>query len=111
MCLKLFDDRFQLLEEPNLEEESDAEVFGESDERLPRWFDRVVSAEWYALNEASAYEKLRPVQGSIVPWFYGTHQVDPSYPIPPRDFPCTHALLVVHSTRWNGSIRPFDGIH
>ena len=76
LCLKLFDDRFQPLEGPDLEEESETEAFGESDEHLPRWFDQVVVAEMYALNEAFAYDKLRPVQGSVFPWFYGAHQVN-----------------------------------
>lgn len=68
VCLKLFDDRFQDLRSP---EEDDEQL----DETLPRWFDPVVFAEMYALNEAFAYEKLRPGQGSIIPWFYGIHQV------------------------------------
>ncbi|KAF8957526.1 hypothetical protein BDZ97DRAFT_1846024, partial [Flammula alnicola] len=67
LCLKLFDDRFQPLQSPNEDHE-------ELDELLPRWFDPVVIAEMYALNEAFAYDKLRPAQGSVVPWFYGTHQ-------------------------------------
>jgi hypothetical protein len=65
LCLKLFDDRFQPLQSPDEDE----------DGLEPRWFDRVVVAELYALNEAAAYDKLRSVQGSLVPWFYGTHQV------------------------------------
>ncbi|TFK31769.1 hypothetical protein BDQ12DRAFT_671616 [Crucibulum laeve] len=28
----------------------------------------------YALNEAFSYDKLRPAQGTVVPWFYGMHQ-------------------------------------
>lgn len=68
LCLKLFDDRFQPLQGPDEDEEVD-------DEFLPRWFDPLVIAETYALNEAFAYDKLRAVQGSLVPWFYGTHQV------------------------------------
>jgi len=67
LCLKLFDDRFQPLRSPNEDNE-------EPDELLPRWFDPVVIAEWYAVNEAFAYDKLRPAQGSVIPWFYGTHQ-------------------------------------
>lgn len=69
LCLKLFDDRFQPLDSPYDDDQ------GLEDKPLPRWFDRVVHAEMYALNEAFAYDKLRPVQGSVVPWFYGTHQV------------------------------------
>ncbi|KAH7916633.1 hypothetical protein BJ138DRAFT_1139528 [Hygrophoropsis aurantiaca] len=66
LCLKLFDDRFQLLESPDEDEEEPDEV--------PRWFDPVIIAGLYALNEAFAYDKLGPAQGSVVPWFYGTHQ-------------------------------------
>ena len=69
LCLKLFDDRFQSLQSPD---EGDEEF---NDDLLPRWFDPVIYAERYALNEAFAYDKLLPVQGSIIPWFYGTHQV------------------------------------
>jgi hypothetical protein len=65
LCLKLFDDRFQLLESPD---EDDGDL-------VPRWFDPVVHAGTYALNEAFAYDKLLPAQGSVIPWFYGTHQV------------------------------------
>jgi hypothetical protein len=68
LCLKLFDDRFQPLQRPDEDDELD-------DELLPRWFDPVVHAEAYALNEAFAYDKLLPAQGSVIPWFYGTHQV------------------------------------
>jgi hypothetical protein len=67
LCLKLFDDRFRSLRSPDEDDE---------DELIPRWFDRVVIAEIYALNEAFAYDKLRPVQGSLVRWFYGMHQVN-----------------------------------
>ncbi|KZT02266.1 uncharacterized protein LAESUDRAFT_815464 [Laetiporus sulphureus 93-53] len=67
LCLKLFDDRFQPLQRPDEDDE-------QLDERLPRWFDSLVIAQTYALNEAFAYDKLRVVQGTVVPWFYGTHQ-------------------------------------
>jgi hypothetical protein len=68
LCLKLFDDRFQPLESPDEDDEL-------NDELLPQRFDTVVYAETYALNEEFAYDKLLPVQGSVIPWFYGTHQV------------------------------------
>ena len=68
LCLKLFYDRFQPLRSPDEDDEH-------LDETLPQWFDSFVIAEMYAVNEAFAYEKLRPVQESVVPWFYGTHQV------------------------------------
>ncbi|KIJ51088.1 hypothetical protein M422DRAFT_44280 [Sphaerobolus stellatus SS14] len=67
LCLKLFDDRFQPLQSPDENAE-------EPDEFLPRWFDSLVIAEMYALDEAAAYDKLHPAQGSVIPWFYGTHQ-------------------------------------
>jgi hypothetical protein len=72
LCLKLFDDRFQPLQSPDDDE----------DGLEARWFDKVVIAETYALNEAFAYDKLRPVQGSLVAWFYGTHQVMSAPPKP-----------------------------
>lgn len=73
LCLKLIDDRFFPLEPPEPPE-------GESDdahsmEGGPRWFDKLILAEGYAVSEALNYGKLRPVQGSLVPWFYGLHQV------------------------------------
>ncbi|KIK59494.1 hypothetical protein GYMLUDRAFT_60064 [Collybiopsis luxurians FD-317 M1] len=68
LCLKLFDDRFQPLQSPD---ENDDEL---DDDLLPQWFYPVVQAETYALNEAFAYDKLVPAQGSVIPWFYGTHQ-------------------------------------
>jgi len=75
LCLKLFDDRFQMLRSPyDGAEEADDSLF-------PWWFtiDHIFQAnliaEPRALNEALAYEKLRPVQGTVIPWFYGIHQV------------------------------------
>ncbi|KAF8162116.1 hypothetical protein BJ912DRAFT_1006667 [Pholiota molesta] len=66
LCLKLFDDRFQLLNIPNEEDERD--------DLIARWFDVVAIAEDCAINEAFAYNKLRPAQGTVIPWFYGNHQ-------------------------------------
>ncbi|KAI0091631.1 hypothetical protein BDY19DRAFT_991317 [Irpex rosettiformis] len=72
LCLKLFDDRFQKIQPPTEEEEES----NDEDEVIPlaRYFDPVVVADTYALNEAFAYDKLQPVQGSVVPWFYGAHK-------------------------------------
>ena len=70
LCLKLFDDRFQPLD-PDL------------DEAIPRWFDYVTCAERLAVNEAAAYDKLRAVQGTVIPWFYGNHQVNTQILLPP----------------------------
>ncbi|KAF9485064.1 hypothetical protein BDN70DRAFT_989108, partial [Pholiota conissans] len=61
LCLKLFDDRLQSLDVPL-----------ENDD--PGWITEVACAQTDALTEALAYEKLCPVQGSIVPWYYGMHQ-------------------------------------
>ncbi len=63
LCLKLFDDRFQPLD-PDI------------DEAVPRWFYYVKCAERLAVTEAAAYDKLRAVQGTVIPWFYGNHQVN-----------------------------------
>ncbi|KAJ3559981.1 hypothetical protein NP233_g11131 [Leucocoprinus birnbaumii] len=66
LCLKLFDGAFQSLTMPTNEDiEDDLDLVG--------WFDQLAYADVYASNEASAYEKLRVIQGSIVPWFYGLH--------------------------------------
>lgn len=70
LCLKLFDERFFPLEPP--EEGSD---YAAGMEGGPRWFNRLIFAEGYAASEALNYDKLRPVQGSVVPWFYGVHRV------------------------------------
>jgi len=87
LCVKLFDDRFQSLsmsdtwpffdldnvdgqlQSSSIPDESD------SDEFPHHLFYRMSFAEVCALKESLAYKKLQQVQGSIVPWFYGTHQV------------------------------------
>ena len=90
LCLKLFDDRFQPLQGPD---EDDEEL---NDDTLPQWFVPVVCAETYALNEAFAYDKLLPVQGSIIPWFYGTHQVMCS--VFTRKILLAYSPLIVYAT-------------
>ena len=35
----------------------------------------VVQADHLVMAERAAYDKLLPVQGSLVPWFYGVHKV------------------------------------
>ena len=101
LCLKLFDDRFQPRECPEDDDEGDGEkaadqVDGERDRpfailddgaRLefaaePEGYDEyrdyltsVVQADRLVMTEQAAYEKLLPVQGSLVPWFYGVHKV------------------------------------
>ncbi|KAF9441842.1 hypothetical protein P691DRAFT_739419 [Macrolepiota fuliginosa MF-IS2] len=67
LCLKLFDDRFLPLLSPGGDD-------GDNDEHVYWWFDQFFTAEQHARNEDSAYEKLCSIQGSIIPWFYGTHQ-------------------------------------
>ncbi|KAF9486120.1 hypothetical protein BDN70DRAFT_926829 [Pholiota conissans] len=62
LCLKLFDDRFQKIDA--LSEDLDD----------PRWYDYVLFGETYAHNEATVYDKLFPVQGTVISWFYGVHQ-------------------------------------
>ena len=101
LCLKLFDDRFQPRECPDDDDEGDGERAanqggGECDKpfailddgaRLefaaePEDYDEyrdyltsVVQADRLVMTEQAAYEKLLPVQGSLVPWFYGVHKV------------------------------------
>ncbi|KAI0339221.1 hypothetical protein BDW22DRAFT_611067 [Trametopsis cervina] len=96
VCLKLFDDRFQQLYDDHDPEEdesmkkplpiyfdaqvqelhypADREGDGRVDPPLHRYFDAVVLADTEVLNEVAAYDKLRPVQGSLVPWFFGAHK-------------------------------------
>ncbi|KAG6901011.1 hypothetical protein C0995_002530 [Termitomyces sp. Mi166 len=69
LCLELLDDRFQGFDRPNEEDPDDLD-----DREFSRWMVPIVMAEMLATNEFLAYEKLRPLQGSIVPWFYGLHQ-------------------------------------
>ena len=87
LCLKLFDDRFQRLSMPGthptfcLEDIDDQlqsfSIPDQSDSAdiLHHLFYCMVFAEVSALTETLAYKKLQHVQGSIVPWFYGAHQV------------------------------------
>ncbi|KAJ3974795.1 hypothetical protein EV361DRAFT_892558 [Lentinula raphanica] len=52
-----------------------AQLKGEDFENdLRTWLAPAVHAETYAMIEVFAYDKLLPVQGSVVPWFYGIHQ-------------------------------------
>ncbi|KAI0091006.1 hypothetical protein BDY19DRAFT_904509 [Irpex rosettiformis] len=93
LCLKLFDDRFQPKECPN----EDDEASGEDIERYNRmvryympwrkpedtkvvddyerrdYFISAAHADQLAMTEAAAYDKLRSVQGSFIPWFYGVY--------------------------------------
>lgn len=68
LCLKLFDDRFQRAAGLEEDEEELATNYG-------HYMKQILDADLHVLDEASAYDKLKPVQGSIVPWFYGAHKV------------------------------------
>jgi hypothetical protein len=98
LCLELFDDRFQPVQSPNEDDE----------DLLPLWFDPVVIAKTYALNEAFAYDKLRPAQGSVVTWFYGTHRVDRSFFGTLQRF---YSLSKIYFAGWNGFIWFALGVH
>ena len=87
LCVKLFDDRFQSLSmsdtypfygidnvDGQLQSTSIPDEIG-SAEFLHHLFYSMAFAEVSALTESLAYKKLQQVQGSIIPWFYGTHQV------------------------------------
>ncbi|KAH9478644.1 hypothetical protein JR316_0009101 [Psilocybe cubensis] len=63
LCLKLFDDRFQ-----------DLHDLIDYEDPIPLWFGPVFFAEDRADIETTVYDKLRSVQGTVVPWFYGQHQ-------------------------------------
>ena len=87
LCLKLFDDRFQPLSMPEPQPtfgfkniDGQLQSFFIPDERdsaefLHHLFYCMAFAEVCALTESLAYKKLQQVQGSVVPWFYGIHQV------------------------------------
>lgn len=87
LCLKLFDDRFQSLSMPEptptfglKRVDGDFQQYSIPNKRDPveilhHLYYRMLFAEADALIEAFVYEKLQLVQGSIVPWFYGAHQV------------------------------------
>lgn len=66
LCVKLLDDRFHDI---GLTEE----VLTTSD--VKRWFYKFIYAEDFVRREVAAYEKLKLVQGSLIPWFYGAHRV------------------------------------
>ncbi|KAH9482256.1 hypothetical protein JR316_0004354 [Psilocybe cubensis] len=63
LCLKLFDDRFQ-----------DLHHLIDYEDPFPLWFGLISIAEDCTDNETIVYNKLRPVQGTVIPWFYGQHQ-------------------------------------
>ncbi|KAI0091004.1 hypothetical protein BDY19DRAFT_1046768 [Irpex rosettiformis] len=96
LCLKLFDDRFQPKECPNEYDEATREADIERYNRMVRYYmpwrkpedskvdddydseyrDYFISAkhaDQLAMTEAAAYDKLRSVQGSFIPWFYGVY--------------------------------------
>jgi hypothetical protein len=101
LCLKLFDDRFHQMPIPENPDERDcADYFANLD-----------NAPSLALNEAQIYDKLRPVQGTIVPWFYGIHQV--GWPILRRPLEMTEAdcRLTVYASRQFNLAWSHYGIH
>ncbi|KAG6884143.1 hypothetical protein C0993_000954 [Termitomyces sp. T159_Od127] len=69
LCLKLFDDRFQVFHENTQEEVTEVK-----EEDFSCWLRPLITTESLITNEILAYNKLQPVQGSVVPWFYGAHQ-------------------------------------
>lgn len=87
LCLKLLDDRFQSLSMPEptpkfgfKRVDGELQQYSIPDERDPaeilhHLYYRMAFAESDALIETLVYEKLQLVQGSIIPWFYGAHQV------------------------------------
>jgi len=86
LCLKLFDDRFQDIE-------FDEEEF--SHMHLHKWFKLVSIADACAIDEVTVYEKLHSVQGTVIPWFYGVHEVT----FLPSFFLCA-IFLIIFSSPW-----------
>jgi hypothetical protein len=66
LCLKLFDDRFIPMETPD----EDMIKAG-----VQWWWMRYCTTEDHVRNEDAAYKRLKFVQGSLIPWFYGSHLV------------------------------------
>jgi len=64
LCLKLFDDRFFPMETP------DKEMI---EAGVRWWWTRYRTAEHHVRNEDAAYKKLEFIQGSLIPYFYGSH--------------------------------------
>ena len=88
-------------------DEDDEEL---DDELLPRWFDSIIHAGTYALNEAFAYDKLLPAQGSVIPWFYGTHQII-CVVLTRTQILLAYSPLTVYATRRIDFVRSSNGIH
>jgi len=66
LCLKLFDDRFFPMEPPS------EELMEES---LQWWWTQYLTAEGHVASEDAAYKRLYFLQGSLIPWFYGSHSL------------------------------------
>lgn len=72
LCLKLFDDRFLHMDDPRDDGYSDEEPPGESE--LEQWWNRYENEENGVRCEDMTYERLRFMQGSLLPWYYGAHR-------------------------------------
>ncbi|EPQ52483.1 hypothetical protein GLOTRDRAFT_140217 [Gloeophyllum trabeum ATCC 11539] len=73
LCLKLFDDRFLHMDDPRDDGYSDEEPPGESE--LEQWWNRYENEENGVRCEDMTYERLRFMQGSLLPWYYGAHRL------------------------------------
>ena len=76
LVLKIFDDRF--MDMPNPYDEDG--VILEDNETITSFLSlsSFVTAEWHVRGELTAYEKMKVAQGSIIPYFYGAHEVKSS---------------------------------
>lgn len=76
LVLKIFDDRF--MDMPNPYDEDG--VILEDNENITSYlsFSSFLTAEWHVRGELTAYEKMKVAQGSIIPYFYGAHEVKSS---------------------------------
>jgi hypothetical protein len=97
LCLKMFDDRFFPMETPGKEL---------IEAGVQWWWTRYRTAEYHVRNEDAAYKKLEFIQGSLIPYFYGSHSVSCSDP--------KHIVVLntstVRSIGWTPIIWYSDGI-
>ena len=75
LVLKIFDDRFMEMINPY-----DEDGVMDDYENITSYlsFSSFLTAEWHVRGELTAYEKMKVAQGSIIPYFYGAHEVKSS---------------------------------
>lgn len=72
LCVKFFDDRFHPMDPPD----SDEGILGLG---VRWWWMEYTDAETRIKNEDMTYKRLDFLQGSLIPWYYGSHSVSNIY--------------------------------